>query len=88
MTNEDISCIVLFVAEVSDNIRNARVAQLVERDLAKVEAAGSSPVSRFFHALKSVEIRFQGIFFVPEKVVCRILYGNHAELLFFKKKGL
>ena len=25
---------------------NARVAQLVERDLAKVEAAGSSPVSR------------------------------------------
>ena len=24
----------------------ARVAQLVERDLAKVEAAGSSPVSR------------------------------------------
>ena len=28
--------------------RNARVAQLVERDLAKVEAAGSSPVSRFF----------------------------------------
>ena len=47
LTNEDISCIVLFVAEVSDNIRNARVAQLVERDLAKVEAAGSSPVSRF-----------------------------------------
>ena len=31
-------------------IRNARVAQLVERDLAKVEAAGSSPVSRSFHA--------------------------------------
>ena len=28
-------------------IKNARVAQLVERDLAKVEAAGSSPVSRF-----------------------------------------
>ena len=27
-------------------IRNARVAQVVERDLAKVEAAGSSPVSR------------------------------------------
>ncbi len=25
---------------------HARVAQLVERDLAKVEAAGSSPVSR------------------------------------------
>ena len=29
-------------------IKNARVAQLVERDLAKVEAAGSSPVSRSF----------------------------------------
>ena len=28
--------------------RNARVAQLVERDLAKVEAAGSSPVSRSY----------------------------------------
>ena len=31
---------------------NARVAQLVERDLAKVEAAGSSPVSRSFYAKK------------------------------------
>ena len=30
-------------------IKNARVAQLVERDLAKVEAAGSSPVSRSFY---------------------------------------
>ena len=28
---------------------SARVAQLVERDLAKVEAAGSSPVSRSFY---------------------------------------
>ena len=34
-------------------IQNARVAQLVERDLAKVEAAGSSPVSRFSYALIS-----------------------------------
>ena len=32
--------------------RNARVAQLVECDLAKVEAAGSSPVSRFSFFLK------------------------------------
>ena len=31
------------------SISNARVAQLVERDLAKVEAAGSSPVSRSFY---------------------------------------
>ena len=28
--------------------QHARVAQLVERDLAKVEAAGSSPVSRSY----------------------------------------
>ena len=34
-------------------IKNARVAQLVERDLAKVEAAGSSPVSRFYFAKKA-----------------------------------
>ena len=33
-------------------IQNARVAQLVERDLAKVEAAGSSPVSRSFSFTK------------------------------------
>ena len=38
--------------------RNARVAQLVERDLAKVEAAGSSPVSRFFYSCKA------GFFFI------------------------
>ncbi len=36
--------------------RNARVAQLVERDLAKVEAAGSSPVSRFFYCRKQEKI--------------------------------
>ena len=30
----------------------ARVAQLVERDLAKVEAAGSSPVSRSFYFIE------------------------------------
>ena len=33
----------------------ARVAQLVERDLAKVEAAGSSPVSRSGVRLGSVD---------------------------------
>ena len=38
------------------DIKNARVAQLVERDLAKVEAAGSSPVSRFFYAQISFSI--------------------------------
>ena len=38
---------------------NARVAQLVERDLAKVEAAGSSPVSRFFYA---PDFKYSGAF--------------------------
>ena len=38
------------VQQEHKTIRNARVAQLVERDLDKVEAAGSSPVSRSFHA--------------------------------------
>ena len=35
--------------------QNARVAQLVERDLAKVEAAGSSPVSRSLKKYGNVE---------------------------------
>ena len=34
------------VQQEHKTIRNARVAQLVEHDLAKVGAAGSSPVSR------------------------------------------
>ena len=47
-------------------IRNARVAQLVERDLAKVEAAGSSPVSR---SEKKKFIQKDGLlFFDPEGV--------------------
>ena len=36
-----------------DSYKYARVAQLVERDLAKVETAGSSPVSRSFLFLGS-----------------------------------
>ena len=32
-------------------INIARIAQLVERDLAKVEVAGSNPVSRSIHGL-------------------------------------
>ena len=51
------------VQQEHKTIRNARVAQLVERDLAKVEAAGSSPVSRFFHAK---DIR-KDILFLHEK---------------------
>ena len=63
------------VQQEHKTIRNARVAQLVERDLAKVEAAGSSPVSRFFHAK---DIRKDILFFCMKKarnginVVCSI----------------
>ena len=41
----------------------ARVAQLVERDLAKVEAAGSSPVSRSYF-LHEKDILYGYPFFV------------------------
>ena len=51
LTNLFFSGIILNVPLM--RIQNARVAQLVERDLAKVEAAGSSPVSRFSYALIS-----------------------------------
>ena len=47
LTKEGKNSIVLLVFS---RTQNARVAQLVERDLAKVEAAGSSPVSRFSYA--------------------------------------
>ena len=46
LTNKKVYSIVSLVFE---RTQYARVAQLVERDLAKVEAAGSSPVSRFFY---------------------------------------
>ena len=51
LTKEEKNSIVLLVFS---RTQNARVAQLVERDLAKVEAAGSSPVSRFFCTLKNL----------------------------------
>ncbi len=41
--------------------KNARVAQLVERDLAKVEAAGSSPVSRSFYT--KIETSLERLYF-------------------------
>ena len=40
------------------------MAQLVERDLAKVEAAGSSPVSRSFKKYGNVENTAFPLFFV------------------------
>lgn len=49
LTSKQVYSIVSLVFE---RIQYARVAQLVERDLAKVEAAGSSPVSRFFYFQK------------------------------------
>ena len=55
-----------------DMQKHARVAQLVERDLAKVEAAGSSPVSRsfcfnkqnFFHRI-IIKIQKRNVLFLP-----------------------
>ena len=43
--------------------QNARVAQLVERDLAKVEAAGSSPVSRSFKKYGNADKHSVSVFF-------------------------
>ena len=43
------------------------MAQLVERDLAKVEAAGSSPVSRFFIFTKRKGYPMDSPFFVKEE---------------------
>ena len=48
-TGKKIYAIILLVGE---NIIYARVAQLVEHDLAKVGVAGSSPVSRSWKVLK------------------------------------
>ena len=56
LTKEEKNSIVLLVFS---RTQNARVAQLVERDLAKVEAAGSSPVSRFFVAQKSGRLHLE-----------------------------
>ena len=44
--------------------KHARVAQLVERDLAKVEAAGSSPVSRSFYFISNPMFMWDLGFFV------------------------
>ena len=46
-------------------IENARVAQLVEHDLAKVGVAGSSPVSRSREVRKTLILR---AFLMPESV--------------------
>ena len=63
-------------------IQNARVAQLVERDLAKVEAAGSSPVSRFFIYRKTlIQLRGSKYGAYPFKRVCAV-FG----LQIFKKR--
>ena len=40
--------------QIQNNFRYARVAQLVEHDLAKVGAAGSSPVSRSLSSKKDI----------------------------------
>ncbi len=58
--------VVIYDLCLREHERNARVAQLVERDLAKVEAAGSSPVSRFYFFKKSHDLLFM-TFFITKK---------------------
>ena len=48
----------------------ARVAQLVERDLAKVEAAGSSPVSRSFYLKAEIQCLLASPLFFSLKIWC------------------
>ena len=48
--------------------KHARVAQLVERDLAKVEAAGSSPVSRSRKKDGNLDVYRVSAFFVFSKI--------------------
>ena len=49
---------ILFVdGQLNSSSKYARVAQLVEHDLAKVGAAGSSPVSRSFYFQRKFDIR-------------------------------
>ena len=53
LTKRIVSCILILVRWIQRfEIENARVAQLVEHDLAKVGAAGSSPVSCSLKPLK------------------------------------
>ena len=50
--------------KIQNNFIYARVAQLVEHDLAKVGAAGSSPVSRSFFPVNSSGTEFTGFLFL------------------------
>ena len=73
-------------------IQNARVAQLVERDLAKVEAAGSSPVSRSFQLMrKAFKIKTFRYFFVYTDVVYSCIqllqcFANQFVGIFFRQR--
>ena len=51
------------LCKIQYNFIYARVAQLVEHDLAKVGAAGSSPVSRFFYFMGSLDLQGFPFFF-------------------------
>ena len=79
---------------VVDQTAYARVAQLVERDLAKVEAAGSSPVSRSGNEKEVVPFR-DGFFLIirvhfalegsrsPQKILSCVRMGE----AFFNEEG-
>ena len=70
------------IKSVDETDEHARVAQLVERDLAKVEAAGSSPVSRSF-LLEAEILYLQGFppFFLLKK---GCIHLNTVEYTAFK----
>ncbi len=69
---------------VVDQTAYARVAQLVERDLAKVEAAGSSPVSRSGNEKEVVPLG-DGFFLIIR--VHFALEGSRSRLLYFALEG-
>ena len=64
------------VQQEHKTIRNARVAQLVERDLAKVEAAGSSPVSRSFYFIAETFSRGFPLFSLLATVTLFLFQGS------------
>ena len=59
-----------------DSYKYARVAQLVERDLAKVEAAGSSPVSRSFYFIAETFSRGFPLFSLLATVTLFLFQGS------------
>lgn len=73
LTSKQVYSIVSLVFE---RTQYARVAQLVERDLAKVEAAGSSPVSRSFYFIAETFSRGFPLFSLLATVTLFLFQGS------------